>query len=172
MARGQNQSDSTFDLVEAVASVVHSFKASGCTLNSNCEVVKYEGSTCLVQMRKAGLEQILFNLLLNAAQQIDRLQPLRKSQGEILVEVQTTKDPLDGIWAQILVHDNGPGIHHCDFDRIFDMNYTTKEDGCGLGLSISRDIANRVVVGGRTGSLTVRRSILLAGSTFELKLPF
>jgi signal transduction histidine kinase len=50
-----------------------------------------------------------------------------------------TSPPRDGA-LEITVHDNGGGISAEDIDRIFDPYFTTKADGLGMGLSISRSI--------------------------------
>jgi signal transduction histidine kinase/CheY-like chemotaxis protein len=171
MARGQHDLASEFRVDDLVPRCVSAFEVEAARLGSVCKMTPYEGPTCVVRMRQSGLEQIVFNLLLNAAQQIDRLHTLRDGPGEILVELRSTDDPRTGRFAILLVHDNGPGIHKRDFDRVFDMHYTTKEDGCGLGLNICREIAESVIKGDRRGSLHVQRSILLAGTTFKLTLP-
>ena len=40
----------------------------------------------------------------------------------------------------IAVHDSGPGFDSQSFDRLFEAFYTTKPQGLGLGLAISRRI--------------------------------
>jgi CheY-like chemotaxis protein len=171
MARGQQDQVEQFKAEDVVAAATMIFESDAKAIGVKCHMIPYNGSPCVVNMRKSGLEQIIYNLLLNAAQQIDRLRYLRQSEGEIRVEIQHQIDIQRDKWAIILVHDNGPGIHRCDFDRIYDMHFTTKENGCGMGLDICRTIAQSVVKNGRIGSLRVRRSILLAGTTFELRLP-
>ena len=44
----------------------------------------------------------------------------------------------------MLVSDNGPGVQTGDRDTIFEMGFTRKPGGRGLGLYISRDVLNRV----------------------------
>jgi signal transduction histidine kinase len=170
MARAQHDAVTDFRIDEAVAEAVRTFAKSN-HLEARCRVAPYQGPACRVQMRRTGLHQIVYNLLLNAVQQIARLRELRTVEEEILVEVQHVQDQSSGDWAVVLVHDNGPGIHKRDFERVFDIHYTTKEDGCGMGLDICRSIAGSVRRGERAGSLRVRRSILLVGTTFEIRLP-
>jgi signal transduction histidine kinase/ActR/RegA family two-component response regulator len=170
MASGQHDEVTDFPIPEAVAEAVGTFARSN-RLASKCRMAPYSGPPCPVHMRRSGLHQIVYNLLLNAAQQIARLGALRPIEEEILVEVQHVRDESSGDWAVVLVHDNGPGIHKRDFERVFDIHYTTKEDGCGMGLDICRSIASSVRRGERAGSLRVRRSILLAGTTFEIRFP-
>jgi signal transduction histidine kinase len=42
--------------------------------------------------------------------------------------------------VQVMVRDNGPNLDLADSDRVFDTFFTTKLDGMGMGLSISRSI--------------------------------
>jgi len=170
MARGQRDEVTDFPIPEAVEEAAATFAKSN-HLEPKCRMAPYSGPPCRVRMRRSGLQQIVYNLLLNAAQQIARLRDLRPIEEEILVEVQHVRDQPSGEWAVVLVHDNGPGIHKRDFERVFDIHYTTKEDGCGMGLDICRSIADSVRRGELVGSVRVRRSILLAGTTFEIRLP-
>lgn len=55
---------------------------------------------------------------------------------ELLIRAQRN----DSGGAQIEVHDRGVGIDPKDAERIFDVFYTTKPDGMGMGLRISRSI--------------------------------
>lgn len=171
MARGQHETIVDFPLDATVADVVGAFKAEARKQGVTLMMVTYEGPALMVHMRKSGLEQIVYNLLLNAAQQMERLRCLRPAGGEIVVEINHQTDEDHAPWALVRAYDTGPGIHKCHFERVFDLHFTTKEEGCGLGLDISRRIAESVELGGRRGSLYVSRSLLLAGTTFELRLP-
>ena len=77
------------------------------------------------------IEQVLINLLLNAIHAVQeqpepqvRLQARLDARGKVVVEV----------W------DNGPGITEEAQDKIFIPFYTTKENGSGIGLSLSKEI--------------------------------
>jgi len=74
------------------------------------------------------IQQVLINLLLNA---IDASPP-----GE---PVELSAQPRDGGFA-ISIADRGDGIGEEARAHIFDVYYTTKPDGVGLGLSVSREI--------------------------------
>ncbi len=77
------------------------------------------------------IEQVLINLLKNA---IDAL----KGQADAAISIGTHKAP-DGK-AVIRVTDNGPGIPAEVQEQVFVPFYTTKEEGSGIGLSLSRQI--------------------------------
>jgi signal transduction histidine kinase len=56
--------------------------------------------------------------------------------GELTISIATRDQKL-----RIEVADNGPGIPGDVIERVFDPMFTTKADGVGLGLSISREFA-------------------------------
>jgi signal transduction histidine kinase/CheY-like chemotaxis protein len=105
------------------------------------------------------LEQAIFNLLLNAAQQMDLCY---RPQGMIRLSLEEEPDG----WARIQIKDTGPGIHPRDFEKIFEEGVSTKKKGSGLGLAIARDIVEEL-----GGTLTVSYSILLVSTCFEIRLP-
>jgi signal transduction histidine kinase len=67
--------------------------------------------------------------------------------------------------ARILVSDTGPGIPPELKDRIFDMHFTTKESGTGIGLYVARSMFEAQGGTVRTASTGPE------GTTFELLLP-
>ena len=67
--------------------------------------------------------------------------------------------------ADVVVHDEGPGIDARTESRVFDRFYTGDEvTGTGLGLAIARELALRM-----NGSLDLARS--QRGTSFRLALP-
>ena len=68
-------------------------------------------------------------------------------------------------YAIIRVQDNGPGIRQGLREEIFNSFMTTKTDGVGLGLNLSRSIAERHLGWLRLVETGVQ------GSIFELRLP-
>jgi two-component system sensor kinase FixL len=63
------------------------------------------------------------------------------------------------------VHDTGPGLDPERLDRLFQSFYTTKPDGIGMGLAISRSIAE--AHGGRLSAAPNKPH----GAVFRLTLP-
>jgi signal transduction histidine kinase len=107
-----------------------------------------------VRMARAQLEQVLFNLILNAS---DALKGVHGRERLITVCVEE-RDPLER--TRVLVIDNGNGIDETDLGRVFDPYFTTKPEGqgTGLGLTLVRQIveavAGRVVLLSRKGEGT------------------
>lgn len=86
-----------------------------------------------VRINRQELQQVLVNLLLNAAHAV-------QEQGLITVRLQPWYD----LGVEILIRDNGSGIPAAVLHRIFDPFYTfEKEQGTGLGLSVSYGIMRR-----------------------------
>jgi len=104
------------------------------------------------------LEQLLLNLISNACDAMKRQEPAQRG-----ITVRTLH-AADGC-VELLVTDTGPGLDPTTLELIFDPFYTTKANGLGLGLSISRKIAQ---AHGGTLSVESRGG---AGATFRLKLP-
>ena len=76
------------------------------------------------------IEQVLINLVKNASDALAGTE-----DGEIRLEGR-----LDPGRTIITVADNGPGIPQADRDQVFIPFFTTKRDGSGIGLSLSRQI--------------------------------
>jgi signal transduction histidine kinase len=77
------------------------------------------------------LQQVLLNLILNACEAMSDMADCR-------LAVTAATMPNDAV--QISIRDNGPGIPKALMDRLFEPFVTTKPEGLGLGLSISRTI--------------------------------
>lgn len=78
------------------------------------------------------IQQVLLNLIRNAC---DAMQGESDSPREI-----TIRAARQGSTVEITVQDTGPGLPHLDGEDIFDAFVSTKQDGMGLGLAISRSI--------------------------------
>jgi signal transduction histidine kinase len=76
---------------------------------------------------------VLLNLILNA---IEAMSPIRDRARELTIV--TCRDGPDAV--RVEVHDTGPGLDPERAAQVFEPFYTTKPDGLGIGLSISRSI--------------------------------
>ncbi len=90
------------------------------------------GSRLMVHSDPAQLQQVLLNLVANA---MDAM-AVNPRERRIL----TIRSLLWDGQAMVEVEDTGPGITPGDLDTIFDAFYTTKPNGLGVGLSVSRSI--------------------------------
>jgi C4-dicarboxylate-specific signal transduction histidine kinase len=80
------------------------------------------------------LSQVLINLLMNG---IEAVQSCPPDSRRIVVEARPGEQR-GGV--EIEVRDSGPGISESVSDLIFEPFYTTKSDGMGIGLALSRTI--------------------------------
>jgi len=103
------------------------------------------------------LQQVLLNLVINAT---DAMRSV--SDRSRVLEIRT--EQRDGA-VRIRVSDSGPGLAEASVRRIFTPFFSTKPEGMGVGLSISRSIVE--AHGGRL-DLADNSS---TGATFELELP-
>ena len=80
------------------------------------------------------LQQVVLNLLLNAA---DAMRDLPPDKRQVLVETKAVGEAS----CQLAVSDRGPGLSMEVANAAFKPFVTSKSDGLGLGLSICRSIA-------------------------------
>ena len=102
------------------------------------------------------LQQVLMNLMLNG------IESMKDSGGELIVKSELDQD------GQVLisVSDNGVGLPPEKADQIFDAFFTTKPQGTGMGLAISRSIVESH--GGRIWATPNSGP----GATFRFTLPY
>ena len=92
------------------------------------------GSLPRVYADRVLLEQVLLNLLRNAIDANNEQLPGQPSR--IILQALA----LDAATLQISVLDQGPGVSAWQLEHLFTPFYTSKADGLGLGLSMSRSI--------------------------------
>lgn len=105
---------------------------------------------------KIRVEQILVNLLRNAIEAVERVPDPR-------IGIATDADDQ---WVRYRISDNGPGVAPDLMQNLFTPFRTTKAQGLGLGLVISRDIA--ASLGGELDLVAPEDG---RGACFELRLP-
>jgi len=101
--------------------------------------------------------QIIFNLIVNASQAMRGQQENQRL--DIIIEK-------EGSFLQIGIHDNGPGISGDQVTQLFKPFFTTKPQGTGLGLLLSRNLA--IKMGGNLEYLVNNTE---KGAHFRLTLP-
>ncbi len=129
-----------------------------------------------VQANYQQVKQVLWNLMINAAQAIN------SNTGEISIDARIKEgglqpsvsekniedekqDNTQACFIEIQIHDTGCGISKEDIDKIFDPFYTTKDNGTGLGLAVVHRIIQE-----HEGKISVD-SKKEEGASFTIYLP-
>ena len=135
--------------LESTLNVVHN------ELKYKATVTKAFGDLPIIYANPQQLNQVFVNLLVNAAQAIEKT-------GEIRIQTRHVDD-----CVEIRISDTGCGIPEGHLVKIFDPFFTTKEvgKGTGLGLNIAFNIIKK-----HRGDMLVE-SRVGKGTTFIIKLP-
>ena len=120
----------------------------------------FDSRLCMVHCDKTEIEQVILNLLKNAAQAMSECEA---SSPTILLR--TRYEPQ---YVLIEVVDNGPGMDEKILKRIFEPFFTTKEVGAGTGLGLS--VSYFIVTEQHRGRLSVT-SKPGQGACFSIRLP-
>ncbi|MDB5973341.1 MAG: ATPase [Nevskia sp.] len=125
-------------------------------LKNKVEVIKRYGEIPNVACSPSQINQVLLNIMSNAAQAIEH------DQGKLLLKTEA-----DAEWVRVSIQDNGKGIAQEHLRKVFDPFFTTKPvgQGTGLGLSISYQI-----VQAHGGTIQVA-SVVGKGTRFVISLP-
>lgn len=125
--------------------------------NSNIEIVESIEEGCAIQGNREEMRQLIWNLILNAAQAMPE-------GGHLTVSVRKNNlETSEGL--EIVVTDNGVGINEENKKLIFEPFFTTKERGTGLGLAIVMRIVNSY------GGSLLFESTSGMGTKFVIQLP-
>jgi len=121
----------------------------------------FDSSMPAVICERTKIEQVIMNLLKNAAQSM--LDMPENHQPQIKIKVYQQNE-----YACIELEDNGPGISREIQKRIFDPFFTTKDVGIGTGLGLS--LAYFVITRHHKGMISVE-SELGTGTRFIIQIP-
>lgn len=155
-ASGQPPAEnSSLDLTESAHHVLHLLEPE--CRRRGVEPVVYTDGTVNVAADPVAVDQILHNLLMNALQAMEAIDP---SQRTLHLNLRR-----DGSMGELVVADRGPGIAPDALPRLFEPFFTTREAGLGLGLSLCETLAQ-----GMEGSLTAANRPD-GGALFTLRLP-
>ncbi|KJS43906.1 MAG: histidine kinase [Roseovarius sp. BRH_c41] len=121
-------------------------------------VIDAQPDTPLVRINPGELQQVIINLVTNAAQAM-------KTGGRLAVT--THAESREGhAGAALIVADSGPGIPEDKLALVFDPFFTTKQgEGTGLGLSVSQTLIRQA------GGLITARNRPEGGAEFTVWLP-
>ncbi|MFA4916869.1 MAG: ATP-binding protein [Syntrophales bacterium] len=144
------QNYSITDLLQKVANLIQEEAAAkGITIQT-----KWSNYPAIIPMDIDKLQQAMLNFIKNAVESIS-------GEGSVTISVKPEGNRRLGI----KISDTGCGMTPSEVDQIFNPEYTTKERGLGLGLSLAHEIirghGGKIRVFSRQGS----------GTTFEILLP-
>jgi C4-dicarboxylate-specific signal transduction histidine kinase len=114
------------------------------------------------------IEQVVLNLLKNAAEAIDSAQ-LPPSRRHIELRVVPRHTPEEGGVIEFSVTDMGPGIDSEVIDRLYEAFFSTKKEGLGIGLSLCRSIVESHR--GRMKAQNLYNGAQIVGCRFTFTLP-
>jgi signal transduction histidine kinase len=125
----------SLDLNEATREVI---ALSLSELQRNRVILRTELASDLpvVKGDRVQLQQVVLNLLRNASDAMSAV-------NDRLRHMVITTEREEGDRVRLTVQDAGVGLDPQAMDRLFEAFYTTKNDGMGMGLSISRSIIER-----------------------------
>jgi len=90
----------------------------------------FAGDLPIIRADRVQLQQVLLNLMLNG------IEAMKEAPGELTIKSEARQDGQLLIW----VMDAGVGLPPGKADQIFNAFFTTKPQGSGMGLAISRSI--------------------------------
>ena len=114
------------------------------------------------------IEQVVLNLLKNAAEAIDSAH-LPSARRNIELRVVPKSTPEEGTYIEFSVTDMGPGIKDEVIGRLYEAFFSTKAEGLGIGLSLCRSIIESHR--GRIRAQNLYNGELVTGCRFTFTLP-
>ena len=113
----------------------------------------------LIEGNLIQIEQVILNFMLNSIEAMDRVKDIKHHQ--LLLKTQSSKQDT----VKLIVIDSGHGLPENQSAKIFDTFFSTKAEGMGIGLSISRSI-----IEAHQGIIQAR-SLEKSGAEFSFELP-
>jgi C4-dicarboxylate-specific signal transduction histidine kinase len=148
------------DLVDLNEVIVEVFTLAQNEARRNHVFLKQQLKQDLPQVRgdRVQLQQVILNLIINGLEAI-----AKGKNGTRELSVRTDQNEADNV--RVAVSDSGEGLDSANLERVFDAFFTTKADGMGMGLAISRTIIESH--GGRLWAT----SNTPKGAVFQFTLP-
>jgi PAS domain S-box-containing protein len=112
---------------EVIALLLSELQSSGVVLRH-----EFAGNLPVVNGDRIQLQQVILNLIRNAS---DAMSSVENRPKRLVVTTEHDRDQV-----RLMVEDSGAGFEPAIADRFFESFYTTKQEGMGIGLSVSRSI--------------------------------
>jgi C4-dicarboxylate-specific signal transduction histidine kinase len=157
LSRGESPQRHEFDFNEAVLEVIElsrgEMERNGISLQ-----ISLGDKLPAAWANRVQIQQVVGNLVLNAIEAMESIAIHRRT---VRIESQSRQPH----WILFTIADSGAGFRAGVFEHLFDTFWTTKEDGMGLGLSISRTI-----IEANDGQIWAERNAD-GGATFRFSVP-
>jgi signal transduction histidine kinase len=151
--RPQQEEISDVDIKRVVAETLALLSNQLAAANIDVKL-RIDNNLPIIQGSPEKLKQVFLNLIMNS-------RDFMPTGGEISIRAKSS-----GLFAEIELSDNGPGISNEHISRIFEPFFTTKgDDGTGLGLAVCYGI-----IQWHQGTITVHNNDR-GGATFTIMLP-
>jgi PAS domain S-box-containing protein len=131
LRKGESQV-SVVDLNEVVSDAIRLVRNDALLRDTSIRFEPFPGLAC-VRGDRIQLYQVALNLIMNSLDATGE-----RPYGERWVSVRTAESEGQGV--QLTVEDSGKGVVGSDLARVFEPFFSTKREGLGMGLSISRSI--------------------------------
>jgi PAS domain S-box-containing protein len=139
------------DIVKTIADSINLIE--GAALSKGIQIIQTGSGSVEMLYDKEKIKQALLNLLKNAAEAMP-------NGGKLLIDVQK-----DSSRVKISISDTGCGIPDDIRNKIFNLYFTTKDSGSGIGLSIVNQVISE-----HSGNITVESKVN-EGTRFLIELP-
>ncbi len=158
LARKASPGKQTLEVNETIVEVIELVQGE---ILKNGVTIRTELADCLppIQGDRIQFQQVILNLIINSVQTMSNVNDGKR---ELVIATDLLKP---GEAVQVTVRDSGPGLSAENIERLFQPFYTTKPDGMGMGLSISREI-----IEGHGGRLWASADVP-CGAMFQFTLP-
>jgi C4-dicarboxylate-specific signal transduction histidine kinase len=133
MVKREERERVPLNMITVLDDVLNLFHSEAIVRNVTIER-DFDRSLLPVLADKIQLEQVLLNLIMNAAEAMSE-SPHEHEKRKIILRTQVTDHSI-----RVGVRDFGPGIDPAKLDDIWQPFFTTKSTGMGMGLSVSRSI--------------------------------
>jgi len=151
------------NLDEVISNIHNSIGSSLLNWNVSIERIIEEGTPDIIKVPITEIAQIIINLIINAVEQMNEYNTPENSRK---IKIITKYKREDSLPVKIEVKDYGPGIRRKHINRIFQMGFSTKKEGTGMGLYIISSLIR--LLGGEISVESMR----FFETSFLIELPY
>jgi len=158
-----NKEDISFSLSSSIKGIIKLLNSS--YKYNNINIIQEINTTRKISGSQGEFEQVILNILNNAK---DALITKEIDQRVVLIQIYELNNNII-----ISIYDNAGGIKKMSLKKVFKSYFTTKKDGSGIGLYLSKEIINEHF----RGELSVENSSFEVnhnryfGACFKIKIP-